>query len=162
MRRGACQHLLKQSHNRNHNLFKSPHLTTTTFQTRPLSQLPPHRSIERHRTESQDNTVRASFSTYIYIFTALAGNALLADYLGRAHPAPAPSTRAPVEFAPTDSNDPFFTDMPIEHGHRCNLSADQEAKLRELWAVTLKTFGVQDPSHPKWHGHSTGGHSSSV
>lgn len=46
---------------------------------------------------------------------------------------------------PTDS--PYYTEMPIEQGHLGNLTPEQEIKLRELWAVTLKTFGVEDPTH---------------
>ncbi|KIX00589.1 uncharacterized protein Z518_09654 [Rhinocladiella mackenziei CBS 650.93] len=35
--------------------------------------------------------------------------------------------------------------MPIPPGHLGNLTPEQEAKLREFWAVTLKVFGVEDP-----------------
>jgi hypothetical protein len=45
---------------------------------------------------------------------------------------------------PTDS--PYYTEMPIEQGHLGNLTPEQEIKLRELWAVTLKTFGVENPT----------------
>ena len=38
--------------------------------------------------------------------------------------------------------------MPIPQGYRGNLTTEQETKLRELWALALKTFGVQDPTHP--------------
>lgn len=38
--------------------------------------------------------------------------------------------------------------MPVPPGHVGNLTTEQEAKLRELWAITLKTFGVEDPSRP--------------
>ena len=39
-------------------------------------------------------------------------------------------------------------EMPIPPGHLGNLTAEQELKLRELWSVTLKTFGVEDPNPP--------------
>lgn len=45
------------------------------------------------------------------------------------------------------SESPYYTDMPIQQGHHGNLSAEQELKLRELWAAALKTFGVEDPTH---------------
>ncbi|KIW89617.1 uncharacterized protein Z519_09773 [Cladophialophora bantiana CBS 173.52] len=35
--------------------------------------------------------------------------------------------------------------MPAPPGHLGNLTPEQEAKLREFWAVTLKVFGVEDP-----------------
>ena len=41
---------------------------------------------------------------------------------------------------------PSYSEMPIQAGHLGNLTADQEAKLRACWAVTLKTFGVTDPN----------------
>ncbi|OAP65628.1 hypothetical protein AYL99_01600 [Fonsecaea erecta] len=37
--------------------------------------------------------------------------------------------------------------MPAPPGHLGNLTPEQEAKLREFWAVTLKIFGVEDPQH---------------
>jgi CRAL/TRIO, N-terminal domain/CRAL/TRIO domain len=39
---------------------------------------------------------------------------------------------------------PAYSEMPIQAGHLGNLTAEQEAKLRSLWAITLKTFGVTD------------------
>ncbi|KAJ9646772.1 uncharacterized protein PV06_10479 [Exophiala oligosperma] len=44
-----------------------------------------------------------------------------------------------------DEFDPFYTDMPIPPGHHGNLTPEQETKLRELWAATLKVFGVEEP-----------------
>jgi hypothetical protein len=44
---------------------------------------------------------------------------------------------------------PAYSEMPVPGGHLGNLTAEQEAKLRSLWAVTLKTFGVTDPSAPE-------------
>ncbi|ETN41254.1 uncharacterized protein HMPREF1541_03189 [Cyphellophora europaea CBS 101466] len=37
--------------------------------------------------------------------------------------------------------------MPTPPGHRGNLTPDQETKLRELWVLTLKTFGVSNPAN---------------
>ena len=53
----------------------------------------------------------------------------------------------------TSEDDAFFDKMPPSAGQRGNLSTEQETKLREFWAVLLKTFGVTDPSHPS--GNST-------
>ena len=41
---------------------------------------------------------------------------------------------------------PSYSEMPIQAGHLGNLTAEQEAKLRSCWAITLKTFGVTDPN----------------
>ncbi|RVX75338.1 hypothetical protein B0A52_00691 [Exophiala mesophila] len=38
--------------------------------------------------------------------------------------------------------------MPVPAGHVGNLTPEQETKLREFWAVTLKVFGVQNPNPP--------------
>ncbi|KAL8812366.1 MAG: hypothetical protein Q9223_000609 [Gallowayella weberi] len=38
---------------------------------------------------------------------------------------------------------------PVLPGRPGNLTADQEAKLQELWTATLKVFGVQAPSRPE-------------
>ncbi|KAL8739244.1 MAG: hypothetical protein Q9181_000135 [Wetmoreana brouardii] len=38
---------------------------------------------------------------------------------------------------------------PILPGRPGNLTAEQEAKLRELWAATLRIFGVQAPGRPE-------------
>jgi hypothetical protein len=44
---------------------------------------------------------------------------------------------------------PIYSEMPVQGGHLGNLTAEQEVKLRSLWAITLKTFGVTDPSAPE-------------
>jgi CRAL/TRIO, N-terminal domain/CRAL/TRIO domain len=41
---------------------------------------------------------------------------------------------------------PSYTEMPIPPGHLGNLTPEQELKLRDFWSLTLKTFGVKDPS----------------
>ena len=44
---------------------------------------------------------------------------------------------------------PIYSEMPVQGGHLGNLTAEQEVKLRSLWTITLKTFGVTDPSAPE-------------
>ena len=39
-----------------------------------------------------------------------------------------------------------LADMPIPAGHLGNLTPDQEAKLRQFWATTLRVFGVETPA----------------
>jgi CRAL/TRIO, N-terminal domain/CRAL/TRIO domain len=41
---------------------------------------------------------------------------------------------------------PSYSEMPIPPGHLGNLTSEQELKLRDFWSLTLKTFGVKDPS----------------
>jgi CRAL/TRIO, N-terminal domain/CRAL/TRIO domain len=36
--------------------------------------------------------------------------------------------------------------MPVPPGHLGNLTPEQELKLRDFWALTLRTFGVKDPN----------------
>ena len=40
----------------------------------------------------------------------------------------------------------LFAAMAVQPGFLGNLTADQEHKLKEFWAITLKTFGIKDPS----------------
>lgn len=58
--------------------------------------------------------------------------------------APPSDTVKPITASPSET--PAYAEMPIQAGHLGNLTADQEAKLRSLWALTLKTFGVADPN----------------
>lgn len=92
----------------------------------------------------------SSYTSYTLILLLSCGSVYLYDHLTRAEPdleQPVPSPAPSKLAAPTTSHDPFFTTMPIQPGHRGNLTAEQEAKLRELWVITLKTFGVADPTH---------------
>ncbi|KPI40410.1 CRAL-TRIO domain-containing protein C3H8.02 [Cyphellophora attinorum] len=90
-----------------------------------------------------------SYTWYIAGFFLVCGTALIYDSAVRIETEePVPTAVEFVEASPTTSHDPFFTSMPIAPGHRGNLTADQEAKLRQLWTLTLHTFGVQDPNHP--------------
>ena len=43
---------------------------------------------------------------------------------------------------------PDFSAMPVQPGQLGNLTVEQEVKLREFWAVTLKVFGVEDHTRP--------------
>lgn len=41
-----------------------------------------------------------------------------------------------------------FSAMPVQPGYRGNLTAEQEKKLRDLWIVALKVFGIEDHNQP--------------
>jgi hypothetical protein len=97
---------------------------------------------------SKEQRLESSYGSYILIVAVLGSCAIFYNFFGRCDRiAPSQARDTPSE-APTSSNDPFFTDMPIAPGHRGNLTAEQELKLRELWALALKTFGVNDPNYP--------------
>ena len=143
MRRSACQHLLELS-NKSRYISRSLPCTKTAFHRRHSSLL--SSGSPRHK-ESQTGfrPLQASYSPYILVVLALAGSAFLLDYFEHQNHPPA-RPRSPAISAPTTSHDPFFTDMPIAPGHRGNLTAEQDLKLRELWTLTLRTFGIQDPN----------------
>ena len=69
---------------------------------------------------------------------------MIQQYFSPSEPEPI-DEKVALSSVPTDS--PYYTDMPIQQGHLGNLTAEQELKLRQLWAKTLKTFGVEDPTH---------------
>lgn len=158
MRRGACQRCLKQL---NHRLFslRSPPIKPSAFHTRHrIRHCPPQaRTLiareqhghDFHRSGTEYKTLNSSYSTSILTVIFLGASAFLLNSLFQdVNPAPAPSSIRDIrDSAPTTSNDPFFTDMPIPPGHRGNLTAEQEVKLREFWALALRTFGVQDPTN---------------
>jgi len=56
-----------------------------------------------------------------------------------------PTSPLPPSFPPPT---PDYSAMPTPPGHLGNLAPDQEAKLRALWLLVLRTFGVTDSSMP--------------
>lgn len=128
------------------------------LQTRPRLPLPVslRQSKGVYSTPISARPVRASSSSYLLFAVAAFGSALALDYFVRAEPSGAHDSRgAHLEHRtlanpPENTYDPFYTDMPVPPGHLGNLSPEQEVKLREFWAVTLRIFGVEDP-------HQTGG-----
>lgn len=77
------------------------------------------------------------FAFILSIITSAISNVAFADT--------PPSKPAVVSLPET----PVYSEMPVQGGHLGNLTAEQEAKLRSLWTITLKTFGVTDPSAPE-------------
>lgn len=103
-------------------------------------------SARRGTRDSQEAWYKRSGSGYIgvtffafilSIITSAISNVAFADT--------PPSKPAVVSLPET----PVYSEMPVQSGHLGNLTAEQEAKLRSLWAITLKTFGVADPSASK-------------
>ena len=61
---------------------------------------------------------------------------------------PVTADRASHLIQPNFPDFPDFDAMPVQQGYRGNLTAEQETKLRELWTVTLRVFGVEDHHKP--------------
>ena len=153
MRPCTCQRALPRS------VFYSP--------SAPLSRAQPffqrHNSASRLRTKpalsrgshlraqkALVKPVKASISPYTVLFVVVCGSAILLKYSrpGGAHDTtdPAPKTQI-LESLTLPTDDPFRLDMPAPPGHLGNLTAEQDLKLREFWAATLRVFGVEDPQH---------------
>lgn len=139
------------------NTFHRPQPNAFSFPLRQLERNRTRRPIfshsqrQQHASRSQSQTLRSSYNSYIAALLLLCGSAYLFDSFVRVNPATTTASATPAhstETSPTTSYDPFFTNMAIAPGHRGNLTADQEAKLRQLWVLTMQTFGVQDPAHP--------------
>ena len=81
-----------------------------------------------------------------YTVSVVAAGSLLIGLFIRTLYSNSPPTSPPSSSPESLSSAPFSPEMPVPPGHLGNLTADQEAKLRVFWAVTLKTFGVTDPS----------------
>lgn len=95
----------------------------------------------------------ASFTGLTLIIACALGGAILVEYFARDHSQPNVDRELvpnPVEVEPTpeleDDRYPAFDKMATPPGTLGNLTADQEARLRELWVAVFKAFGVKDPS----------------
>lgn len=100
----------------------------------------------------------SSWSFPVIIGATLAAAILLHPFfrdLDKSQTTPAPSLAPPASTqqpAPPASEStsvlprtPSYSEMPTPPGHIGNLTPEQELKLRDFWAATLKTFGVKDP-----------------
>ncbi|ORY12013.1 hypothetical protein BCR34DRAFT_483331 [Clohesyomyces aquaticus] len=64
------------------------------------------------------------------------------------------TSSAPCQF--TNSPDSYLIMAPnMPPGRPGTLTAEQEIKLRELWALTMKVFGVYEPATPELNGTET-------
>jgi hypothetical protein len=131
------------------------HILRSCERTRlSLTQSHTKRRVHIHRRHGENYlssrpVVQASPSSYALILGLALGGAFIYSYsIGEARDTPTHGQSNQI-FAPfeTDSTDPFRLDMPQPAGHLGNLTADQEAKLRDFWAATLRVFGVEDPQH---------------
>lgn len=126
-----------------------PHLDTGLSTSQPTSWC---QRRPAHSRRPFARSLQASFpSSYLLLFGLVLGGGIALDYFVR-------NTQKPArdlfdgDFPPRvlhkparDNSDPFYTDMPVPSGHHGNLTPEQETKLRELWAATLKVFGVEEP-----------------
>jgi CRAL/TRIO, N-terminal domain/CRAL/TRIO domain len=118
-----------------------------------LKQTPPlqfgHATRQRASAfQTGNKTLESSSLSFLSILIVVAGSVLLFEYTWRGSNESSPSTPPldTAEVLPQALDDADFLEMPILPGYLGNLTPDQETKLRELWAATLKTFGLKDPS----------------
>lgn len=148
-----------------------PH--STSFQpTRPSSRFcsPVHRSrpVLQRRLLSYSRTAgpktqqskllqnkQSSFSPYIVLLFFVGSTAILVEYLNTPPPkkethSTAEALEQTYEKQPLQQDDfeKLFAEMSIPPGFLGNLTADQEQKLKDFWALVLQTFGVKDPAGP--------------
>jgi CRAL/TRIO, N-terminal domain/CRAL/TRIO domain len=95
------------------------------------------------------------WSFLIVVGASLTAALLLNPYsrqINRTQPPPPPSPQVSTNQTNPDNParalpcHPRYSEMPVPPGHLGNLTPEQELKLREFWSLTLKTFGVKDPS----------------
>jgi hypothetical protein len=93
------------------------------------------------------NTVREKRTNIAFLaVVVVCGGSILTFSLSNVAFTDAPPSN-PVELSAVSLPEtPEYSEMPIQAGHLGNLTAEQEAKLRSFWAITIKTFGVVDPS----------------
>lgn len=98
---------------------------------------------------------QSSFSPYIVLLLLVGSTALLVQYGDTPPPEEEiDSTAEALERTPEKqppAQDDFaklFAEMSIPPGFLGNLTADQEQKLKDFWALVLQTFGVKDPAGP--------------
>lgn len=108
---------------------------------KPNIQFPPQPPARARLVEASHT------SAVIWVLVACGSAVFFQQYLWARPEAEHPSEDETLASSSLPSDSPYYTDMPIEQGHLGNLTPEQEIKLRELWVVTLKTFGVEDPTH---------------
>jgi hypothetical protein len=99
--------------------------------------------------DSQEAWYKRSRSGYIgvtFLAFILGGVGIITSVISNVVFADTPPSKLVVVSLPET---PVYSEMPVQGGHLGNLTAEQEAKLRSLWTITLKTFGVTDPSAPE-------------
>lgn len=97
----------------------------------------------------------SSWSFFVVIGATIAAATLLDPYFRALNQSQSPLSRPPEAFtnqsAPSSSTSeaprtPSYSEMLIPPGHLGNLTPEQERKLRDFWSITLKTFGITDPT----------------
>ena len=159
MKSSAYRYLLRPQTQLSVRVLTPPSPLVARPALRPLqSSLRPPRPVQHCRGfarssygQHEHKILFSSSTSYILFLAVLCSSALLYEFVS----SPTTPNAPPVlsETGLTSEDDAFFERMPPSAGQRGNLSTEQEARLREFWAVLLKTFGVTDPSHP--NGNST-------
>ena len=98
------------------------------------------RKYKFHRLEA------SSWTSAVVLAAAIGGTVSVALLFQRPSGA---TTDAGIEKYIPVQEVPAYLDMSVNNasGHQGNLTAEQEAKLREFWGATLRVFGVQPPAN---------------
>lgn len=97
------------------------------------------------------NSLRSTTNFTSAVLVALVASSLVAGsiYLGEGQPKPKDQYPVVVTPQPTETSYGGIMVASILPGRPGNLTAEQEARLQELWTVTLRVFGVQAPDRPE-------------
>lgn len=116
-------------------------------------------TIKSKAYRSRTQPKQSSVSPYVVLLFLVSSSAILVDYVNSS---PAKQETNSEELVPKKAShkpehpqDDFaelFANMPIAQGFLGNLTADQEQKLKDFWAIVLQTFGVKDPAGPSTTG----------
>lgn len=118
--------------------------------TRPFARA--HHRVSHTRTPRQDffcrGRIEASYSSVVvWVLVACGSAVLFQQYFGTSPERESNNEGEALAPSSLPAESPYYTDMTVPQGHLGNLTPEQEIKLRELWAVTLKTFGVANPAN---------------
>lgn len=95
----------------------------------------------------------ATWSPYIILFAAVTSTAILVDFVTTGHTEDTKvgqedkfeKEQEAQEPVLEDDRVPNYAAMPVPQGFLGNLTAEQDQKLKDFWALVLKTFGIKDP-----------------
>lgn len=109
-----------------------------------------HTHLSRHPVRPND-CLRSTTDFTSVLIVALAASSLVAGsiYLSETQRKPKDYYQLVASPRPTEPANLGIMMSPTLPGRPGNLTAEQEARLQELWTVTLRVFGVQAPDRPE-------------
>lgn len=130
-------------------LFRQRRVPLRPLLTHPQCRAHSSTSFHHKSLRRQDRSHSQQSNSYTIVITAAAVGAGAYLYRTVSSSSQEPAPAEPVEqklYSPSDQDLHNLAAMSgIEVGHLGNLTAEQEIKLRELWAATFKIFGVPAP-----------------